>query len=43
MNAIIIILTLLLAVAGCSVSIWSIIDTRNKYYQDYLNRKRKNQ
>jgi hypothetical protein len=31
-------ITVFLAILGIVVSIWSIMDTRNKYYQDYLNR-----
>lgn len=31
--------TIILTIIGFSVAIWSIFDTRNKYYQDYLNRK----
>ena len=27
------------AVIGLAVAIWSFIDTRNKYYKDYLKRK----
>ena len=35
-------ITGLLAIIGTSVFIWSLIDTKRKYYQDYIDRKRKN-
>ena len=41
MNAIIYIITALAAVLGISVAVWSIIDTRNKYYNEYKERKKK--
>jgi len=39
MTTIIIILTVFGAIIGIIVSIKTIIDTRNKYYQDYIKRK----
>ena len=41
MNTLIIILTILLALAGISVAIWSFIDTRNRFYKEFTTRKRK--
>lgn len=41
MNTIIYILTALAATIGISVVVWSVIDTRNKYYDEYKERKKK--
>lgn len=41
MTNIIIYITIIAALLGFAVSIWSYIDTRNKYYVTYLNRKNK--
>lgn len=35
------VLTGLAVVVGLSVAIWSFIDTRNRFYNNYLNRKQK--
>jgi len=40
MNIIIIIATIVVGFIGLYLSINTIIETRNKYYKDYLNRKR---
>ncbi len=40
MNTIIVITTSLFVIIGISVFVWSIYDTRKKYYQEYLNRRR---
>lgn len=40
MNTLILILTILISFVGVFVSLQTIIETRNKYYKDYLNRKR---
>ncbi|EHC07697.1 hypothetical protein Sbal625DRAFT_0028 [Shewanella baltica OS625] len=40
MTAIIVFLTAVLALAGVSVAVWSLINTRNKYFKDYKGRKR---
>ncbi|HSH24743.1 MAG TPA: hypothetical protein VLA13_04315 [Massilibacterium sp.] len=40
MTSIIISLTVILALAGVSVAVWSLINTRNKYFDDYKERKR---
>ena len=39
MTAVIIIIGSIAAIVGISVSIWSIIDTRKRYYEDYKKRK----
>jgi hypothetical protein len=40
MNTFIIIATTIVGIIGLYLSINTIIETRNKYYKDYLNRKR---
>ena len=40
MTAVIITIGSILAIAGVGVSIWSIINTRKRYYNDYMRRKR---
>ena len=40
MTAVIITIGSILAIAGVGVSIWSIISTRKRYYEDYKRRKR---
>jgi hypothetical protein len=40
MTTIIITLTVILALAGIAVSMWSLITTRNKYFKEYMKRKR---
>ncbi len=40
MTTFIISLTIILALAGIAVSIWSLISTRNKSYKEYKGRKR---
>jgi len=32
--------TVILALAGVAVSIWSLINTRNSYFKEYNDRKR---
>ena len=39
MTNFIIAMTVLLCIVGISVVIWSIVDTRHKYYNNYLSRK----
>jgi nitrogen fixation-related uncharacterized protein len=41
MNTLIITITVIVAILGISVVLWSIIDTRNKYYNEYVQRKKK--
>ena len=41
MTAVIITIGSILAIAGVGVSIWSMIDTRKRYYEDYKGRKRR--
>lgn len=40
MTNLIISLTVILALAGIAVSMWSLINTRNKYFKEYMERKR---
>ncbi|WBX78368.1 hypothetical protein PG911_08920 [Tenacibaculum ovolyticum] len=40
MNTLIIVLTAFVSVIGIVISIKTIIETRKKYYKDYLKRKR---
>ncbi len=40
MTTIIVIASILLALLGIVLAIWSIIDTRKKHYNDYIRRKR---
>lgn len=40
MTNIIVSLTVILALAGISVAVWSLINTRNKYFKEYKDRKR---
>ena len=39
MNLFAYIITAAAVLAGLSVAIWSFIDTRKRYYKDYLDRK----
>ena len=41
MTAAVIITGSILGVIGIGFSIWSIIDTRKRYYEDYMRRKRR--
>lgn len=40
MTNLIIVASIILALLGIITVIWSIIDTRKKYYNDYVKRKR---
>lgn len=40
MTAFIISATVILALAGIAVSIWSLINTRKKHYEEYMIRKK---
>lgn len=40
MTSIIITITLLLGGVGISIVIWSYVNTRNKFYKEYISRKR---
>jgi hypothetical protein len=40
MNTILIIVTSIVSILGLTLSIKTIIDTRKKYYQEYLERKK---
>lgn len=41
MNTVLIIITVGLAIAGASLFVWSIINTRKKFYDEYLIRNKK--
>ena len=41
MTGILIIMAAVLAVIGAAVAVWSIIDTRKRYYEEYIVRKRR--
>ncbi len=41
MTEIIVITGSILAIVGIGVSIWSFIDTRKRYYEEYMRRKRR--
>ena len=41
MTAAVIITGSILGVIGIGFSIWSIIDTRKRYYEDYMRKKRR--
>ena len=41
MNEVLIIAGSILAIIGIGVAIWSIINTRKLYYEEYLRRKRR--
>ena len=41
MTSLIIIATMVLCVGGVSLFIWSLFDTRKKYYNDFITRKKK--
>lgn len=32
--------TVLLCIIGVSIAVWSLVNTRNKYYRDYISKKR---
>jgi len=40
MNTLIIIITAIVSILGSALAINTIINTRKKYYKDYLNRKK---
>ena len=41
MTEVIVITGTILAIIGIGVSIWSFIDTRKRYYDEYMRRKRR--
>jgi hypothetical protein len=41
MTNLIIIITVMFCISGIGFAIWSILDTRNRYYGDYVSRKRR--
>ena len=40
MTSIIILITLIVGLIGVSTVIWSFVNTRNKFYEEYKSRKR---
>ena len=40
MTTVIVVLSIILSLLGVLLAIWSIMDTRRKYYDDYIKRKR---
>ena len=40
MTTAIVVLSIILSLLGVLLAIWSIMDTRRKYYDDYIKRKR---
>ena len=41
LTAILVILAITLVLLGCGVAVWSIIDTRKRYYEEYLSRRKR--
>ncbi len=41
MTTLIILLSAIVGIVGIGVAVWSFLDTRKKYYEEYLDRKRK--
>lgn len=39
-NTMIVVLTAVVCLLGLAISIWSYINTRKRYYEDYASRKR---
>lgn len=39
MNEFLIIMGFILVVSGLTVAVWSLIDTRKKYYKEYIDRR----
>ena len=40
MTTLVISATVILALAGIAVSLWSLVNTRNQYFKEYKGRKR---
>lgn len=40
MTTIVVVLTIMLALTGVGISLWSLLNTRKKYYKEYTGRKR---
>lgn len=40
MTGLIVALTVLVSISGIAVAIWSLLSTRKKYFQEYMERKR---
>lgn len=43
MTLLVYVITGLAVVVGLAVAVWSYADTREKYYQEYINRKKNDQ
>lgn len=41
LTAIVVSVVIILALVGIGVAVWSIIDTRRRYYEEYLNRRKR--
>ena len=41
MTSLIIVVTLVLCITGLGLVVWSLFDTRKKYYNEYMSRNRK--
>ena len=42
LTAIVVILGIALVLVGLGIAVWSIIDTRKRYYEEYLSRRKRN-
>ena len=42
MTEILVILASIVAVTGIGIAVWSIVDTRRRYYKEYTNRRKNN-
>lgn len=40
MTILIVVITIILALAGTGIALWSLLSTRKKYYKEYTERKR---
>ncbi len=43
LTAILVIMAFILASFGIGVAVWSIIDTRRRYYEEYLSRRKRSE
>lgn len=41
MTTLIVIITVVFCISGIGFAIWSFLDTRNRYYDNYVSRKRR--
>ena len=42
LTIVLLIVASILAIVGVSVVVWSIFDTRQRYYKEYINRRHRN-